>query len=160
MDENSSPKFPTRNTSLAMALLSAGVEHPEITQCYHDDFLRQHGAKDFMDARDRVIPDLQRRGILGIVTYTFKLTPELDMFVKAYNSQMEAMQKGETVTLENIDPTDAVRLAATIQHNKNAILHNLRETPPLVCIKRGDGFCMVSANASPELLEKLHIQTK
>src|SRR5690349_14177926 len=136
MEDQNEPTFPTRNTAVAMALLAAGVPHPEIVQCFTDDFLRKHGARDLFDARDRVIPELQRRGIHGLVTYVFQHTPALNELLRHYNDQMRRMEAGQTVPLEKIEPEEAARLAATIQHNKNAILHNLRELPPMVSIKR------------------------
>lgn len=150
--------FSTQNTPLALALLSAGCSQPEITQCYSDEMLKKHGAQGFADARDRVIPDLIRRGLFGVITYTFRAIEGLQELIGAYNEQMGEMEAGKTVTLPNITPEEAMRLSATLQHNKKAILEILKHSPPLVRIARGEGWVAASTNAGPELLKHLNIK--
>ena len=158
MEDEPIKTYSTTNTGIALALLAGGLEPPKVIQTFNDDFLRGHGAKDFVDARDNVIPDLQRRKIHGRISYTFIDSGEIDGMLKIYNETTAALKTGKDVKLPKVEPEEAVALAAQLQYNKNAILTQLQHAPPLVRIDRGGGrYTAASANASDELLKELHI---
>lgn len=150
----------TANESVAMALLAAGEhlsEEQPVFHIYTDEFLRRHGADSFEDARDRVIPMLKQKGITGSVTYVFEHTDALNALLVAYDDQRKKMKEGATVILPNIVPEEAVRLAATMQHNTLAAKRGCLAMVPMMSVARGEGYIAVPANASQEILEHFQL---
>lgn len=143
-----------------MALLAAGI--PLYAECpvfhiYTDAFLKQHGAESFQHARDVVIPALKQKKLLGSVTFIFEHTEEVNALLVAYDDQRKKMKEGQTVILPSIMPEEAVRLAATMQHNVVALKAALLRSQPMMSVARGEGYVAVPANASDAVLKEFNL---
>ena len=152
--EQLEPQFITSNILLVTALHLVGVPWSDpaspCVNLYDEAILRERKCPNAKEAIRRKIP--------GRVAFSFKRTPQLGAFLKAWDAQQEIIKQQETgtpndarTTFESMDPQEAVRLTCQVLKNYGAIKGMWQHAPAMV----SNGSKIISVNASDELRAKM-----